>query len=239
MGRSEIIIFQHVEWEKPGRIAYAFEDSGLGYSVLNISKEKKADLPDIGGIAGIVIMGGPMGARDFDAYPGLRDEAKLARDAVSAGIPVLGVCLGHQIIATALGAKLKPAGAAELGFAPVDRVSRDEWLPLGKKPVSVLHWHSDTVGCPDGGTVIASTKKTKNQAFRCGSALGLQFHLEVDTMLFEEWLNTKKMTEGLKKSQISRMKDDFEKESPALQVLADAVFSGFAARCTSFARDHE
>lgn len=87
--------------------------------------------------------------------------------------------------------------------------------------------------------MIASTKKTKNQAFRCGSALGLQFHLEVDTMLFEEWLNTKKMTGDLKKSQISRMKDDFEKESPALQVLADAVFSGFAARCTSFARDNE
>lgn len=58
-------------------------------------------------------------------------------------------------------------------------------------------------------------------------------------MLFEEWLNTKKMTGDLKKSQISRMKDDFEKESPALQVLADAVFSGFAARCTSFARDNE
>ncbi len=167
----KLLFFSMQSGKSWGRIAYAFEDSGLDYSVLNISKEKKADLPDIGSIAGIVLMGGPMGARDFDAYPGLRDEARLAKDAVSAGIPVLGVCLGHQIIATALGAKLKPAGAAELGFAPVDRVSRDEWLPLERNRSRSCTGILILLAVPREGSVIASTKKTKNQAFRCGSAL--------------------------------------------------------------------
>lgn len=237
MAQSQVLIFQHVPWEKPGRIAYSLEDCGLDYCTLSVAGEKNPDLPEVADLSGLVIMGGPMGARDFDAYPGLKAENRLAKAAIKAGVPTIGVCLGHQIMAAALGAKVKSGDNQEIGFFPISRQARDSYLPLGKQPQTVLHWHGDTVACPEGGTLLASSQKTKNQAFRYGSALGMQFHLEVDSLLFEEWMSTKEMTGGMKRSDISRLKDDFDRYSHSIQLLADSVFSAFAARCMTFMRD--
>ena len=99
MPQSQVLILQHVPWERPGRILDSLDDLGLQYQIINVAKQKKPDLPDFGEVSGVVIMGGPMGALDYDKYPGLKAEAKLARAAISVGKPVLGVCLGHQIIA--------------------------------------------------------------------------------------------------------------------------------------------
>ncbi|MFC2745554.1 MAG: type 1 glutamine amidotransferase [Parascardovia denticolens] len=237
MEKSQVIIFQHAEWEKPGRIADALEDSGIDYQILFVAQDKKPALPDLDSISGLVLMGGPMGAQDFDKYPGLKAEGKYTKAAVGVGVPTLGVCLGHQILATALGAKLKSGGKTEMGFSPVERESRDSFLPLGKEPVNVLHWHGDLVSCPEEGTILASTKGTRNQAFRYGPALGLQFHLEVDHTLLEEWLSTEIMIDGLKKSQVKQIRSDYDRFAPEIRPLADTVFRGFAARCVSFGRD--
>ena len=148
----------------------------MSYEVMNIAKEKKPDLPDFSDVSGIVIMGGPMGALDTDKYPGLKAESKLVRAAVSVGKPLLGVCLGHQIIATALGAKLKKGSEPEIGFAPIKRIDKHDYFSMWNKTLDVLHWHNDVVTLPEGAQPLAKSAKTKNQAFRFGSALwALQF----------------------------------------------------------------
>ena len=174
MTQSHVLILQHVPWEKPGRILDSLDDLGMSYEVMNIAKEKKPDLPDFSDVSGIVIMGGPMGALDTDKYPGLKAESKLVRAAVSVGKPLLGVCLGHQIIATALGAKLKKGSEPEIGFAPIKRIDKHDYFSMWNKTLgraALAQRRGDAAGRCDSRW--RSSEKTKNQAFRFGSALGI------------------------------------------------------------------
>lgn len=238
MTAPQVLILQHAPWEQPGRILASLEDLNLETTTLSIVDEKKPDLPDFDEVAGLVIMGGPMGATDFDKHPGLKAEAKLARAAIAVGKPVLGVCLGHQIIATALGAKLMRGAAPEIGFGPIKRVDKHEYFSMWDKQIDVLHWHSDVVTLPEGAQLLARSADTKVQAFRMGSALGLQFHLEVNGALLEQWLEEPSMVKELKRAGGSKaaVREAFAECDCRLQPLAEAVFSGFAARCNSHAR---
>lgn len=104
MATPQVLILQHVLWGRPGCVLLSLEGIGPETVMMNIVGKKKPDLPDLGELAGMIVIGGPMDAPDYNKYPGLRTEAKLARAAVASGKPTLSVCLGYQVIATTLGA---------------------------------------------------------------------------------------------------------------------------------------
>lgn len=238
MTTPRVLIVQHVPWEKPGRILDNLEDLGLETMTITIADKKKPKLPDFGEVCGVVLMGGPMGALDFDKYPGLKAEAKLVKACVAVNKPLLGVCLGHQIIATALGGQLKSGGGKEIGFSPIKQVNKHDFFSMWDKQMNVLHWHSDVVGLPKGAQLLARSSETKVQAFRLGSALGMQFHLEVTPSLLEEWLSEPSMVKELKKagSSKSALREEFARYDAEIMPLADRVFSSFAVRCSNYAK---
>lgn len=177
----------------------AFEDLGLleplladrGYEVRYLDAADATIAPEALRDADLaVVLGGPISANDVDTYPFVADELAAVRARLDAGSPILGICLGAQLIARALGAEVRPASAAEIGYAPVDLTAagRDSVLaPLAGIPV--LHWHGEEVTLPQGAVSLASTAVTEHQAFALGDAvLGLQFHVEADVRRLERWL---------------------------------------------------
>ena len=139
----------------------------------------------------LVVLGGPIGVYEEDRYPFLKPEIALIETRLKAGKPVLGICLGAQLMARALGAKVYAAGFKEIGWAGISLSAGGRASPLAKlaSGTRVLHWHGDTFDLPSGATHLASTPRTPNQAFAVGRhGLALQFHLEVSATGLERWL---------------------------------------------------
>ena len=138
----------------------------------------------------LVVLGGPIGAFDDHIYPFLRDELAVVLQWLASGRPLLGICLGAQLIARALGASVASMGVKEIGFAPLTLTQEGEGSPLaalGQTPV--LHWHGDHFAIPDGATRLAGTQTCANQAFSIGrNVLALQCHLEANPRQIERWL---------------------------------------------------
>ena len=224
-----VLVLQHVPWERPGLVGRAL--AGIPVTARTVVAEPGPDLPRPRDLAGLVVMGGPQDAGDDAAWPGLPAERRLLAESVDDALPVLAVCLGMQLLATALGARLHRRHGTEIGFAQVDVHGSDPVLdPLGRRP-TVLHWHSDAVDLPAGATALVSTATTPVQAFRAGSALGLQFHLEVDGDLLAEWTRTPAMVEGVPGVDVARLLADGRRHlgdlgaraSTGLEAVATAV----------------
>lgn len=221
-----VLVLRHAPWEGPGLIAEAL--AGVPIEVRTVVDDAAPDLPRPRDLAGLVVMGGWQDADDDAGHPGLRAERDLLARAVDADIPVLGVCLGMQLLALALGAPLHRRHGTEIGFGPVEVVGADPVLaPLGAAP-QVLHWHSDAVDLPAGATLLARTHTTPVQAFRAGSALGLQFHLEVDAGLLSTWLAEPGMTAGLTPSDVDRMRADGARLLPTLTAASRSGLTAFS-----------
>jgi GMP synthase-like glutamine amidotransferase len=183
-------VLQHVAFEGPGSIADAASRAGVDLRLVRLQDGDAVPTP--GEVAGVIVMGGPMGALDDHAHPFLAEERALLKECVDQRIPVLGVCLGAQLLATACGGRLwrlprteRLVGAVRLTTAgvsdPVLGAPRSRGLTTTRDPelLEVVHWHRDTFSLPPGAVHLARTGLAPHQAFRVGPvAYGLQFHVE-------------------------------------------------------------
>ncbi|MGO8953133.1 MAG: type 1 glutamine amidotransferase [Rhodomicrobium sp.] len=175
-------VLQHVPFEGPAAIADWAEDRRVRMTVASLHREEP--LPALDAFDMLTVMGGPMSANDEARYSWLGPEITLVRDAIGAGKIVLGVCLGAQIIAKALGAKVYAARHKEIGWFPVRRTPAAHAIFEGLPAEFIaFHWHGETFDLPPGTERLAETAGTPNQAFAFAKrVLGLQFHMEATEM---------------------------------------------------------
>ncbi|MHB2264010.1 glutamine amidotransferase [Aliihoeflea sp. PC F10.4] len=181
--------FRHVGFEDLGSFEAPLRSAGYEIEYVEMAERDPASLdplaPDL-----LVVLGGPIGVYDHDAYPVIEAERQFIETRLRAGRPTLGICLGAQLIAAALGARVYPGPAKEIGWSTLELTQAGRDHPLAELDgVSVLHWHGDTFDMPEGCEHLASTPICRNQAFSRGrNLLALQFHPEVLGSRFEHWL---------------------------------------------------
>ena len=186
---KSVIAIRHVHFEDLGLFHDVLLAAGYRVRYVDVASHDLLQIdplaPDI-----LVILGGPVGVYDDHLYPFLLEERELLRRRLASGLPTIGICLGAQQIAAALGARVAPSGGKEIGFAPISISLQGSSSALRHlKDIPILHWHGDNMELPADVIVLASTELCPNQAFAIGTnILGLQFHPEADPSNIEAWL---------------------------------------------------
>jgi GMP synthase (glutamine-hydrolysing) len=186
------LVLSHVAFEDLGSLEAPLRERG--FKIENVlAATAHFPLPQAVSCDLLVVLGGPIGVYDHEEYPFLKDEIACIRERLEARKPILGICLGAQLMAAALGARVNPGEhGAEIGWAPLQAAPGapvPEWFaPLLAGGLIVFHWHGDTFDLPEGAVLLAGTERYAHQAFALGDfALGLQFHPEVSAGGLESW----------------------------------------------------
>ncbi|MEM3143881.1 MAG: gamma-glutamyl-gamma-aminobutyrate hydrolase family protein [Candidatus Nitrosotenuis sp.] len=182
---SKILVIQNARLEGPGTLGELLKSDGFDLDVVYAKKEKLPQLDH----AAVLVMGAPESANDDLQY--LKDEMRLIRQSVQQNVPTLGICLGSQLIAKAFGARVYAGQKKEIGFyhdVKIDTNTNSVLFAGLSNPFTVFHWHGDTFEIPQGGKRLAYSD-IYNQAFQYGSAIAIQFHLEVDKEIITSWLD--------------------------------------------------
>ena len=237
-----VIVLQHHDADPPAAIATALVAHGFRVDLVRAHDGQPIPAtPGDGSLRAraVVSMGGPMSAEDTTAHPFLMAERRLLEAALRAGVPVLGVCLGGQVLASVLGAKLRKSERKEIGWHPTSLTpgAADDPLFAGEAPTFVpFHWHGDLFEVPPGAVPLARSAITPVQAFRHGDhAHGLQFHLETNDALVRAMLASfpeELAAEGIDPAAIVEQGETF---FPPMQALAARVFGRWVASIAAVA----
>ena len=196
----KLLVFQHVSAEPLGVLDKQLREHRFRIRFVNFSRDPQAQ-PDVRRYNGLIVLGGPMNTDMMDRHPNLEFEMRAIREAIDAGMPVLGICLGGQLIAKALGAKVGRSPEPEIGWYSVTPTEAGRQDPLFRHfsgSERIFQWHGDAFDIPKGGQRLAGSPGCPNQAFSYGeNVYGLQFHLECDAQLIRRWLHTPSMCEEL------------------------------------------
>jgi GMP synthase-like glutamine amidotransferase len=230
-----ILVLQHIACEPPG----AYEEVLLahGATIERVELDEDEAMPDWRAFDAIIAMGGPMSVNDEAELPWLVEEKRVIAEAVRSGVPYWGVCLGSQLLAASLGARVYRGARPEVGLLPVSLTPEASADPVFREvPVNLLtlQWHSDTFDVPDGGVLLASSSLYRAQAFRWGQlAYGLQFHLEVSSDLAREWAKVPAYARDLEtvlgSGSLTRLIEDLERCAPRINDYGKWMFERWLA----------
>lgn len=228
-----VLVLQHIACEHPGVFSEVMRERGV--EPVAVELDRGEPLPAWREFDAVLAMGGPMGAGDEADLPWLADEKRLVHEAVGAGRAFLGVCLGAQLLASALGARVYAAERPEVGLLEVELTAEGREDPLfaglDERLVS-LQWHGDTFDLPDGAARLARSAQVPNQAFRAGGrAYGVQFHLEVTGEMAREWARVPayraSLTETLGAEDGAAFIADVERRADELHPVARRLFANW------------
>lgn len=221
---SEVLIIQNTPLEGSGVLGELFANDGFKIRPVFAKKEKISKNDS----SLLVVLGGPQSANDNLTY--LKEEENLIQDFASKEKPILGICLGSQLIAKAFGAKVYRAEKKEIGFyhdLVID--SNNSKLFSGfENPFTVFHWHGDTFSLPPNAVRLAHSINDTNQAFQVGTAIGLQFHLEVDSKMINLWLDkTEKKLEQIPYISLEKIRQDIDANISTVKKNMDTFYKNF------------
>lgn len=233
MTRRSVQAVRHVGFEDLGSFEAPLQAAGYEIAYVDVADRDPATIDPLAADL-LVMLGGPIGVHDDAAYPFVAGEIALLKARLAADRPTLGICLGAQMMAAALGARVYPAAAKEIGWSALAlRDTGADNLLAALEGVPVLHWHGDTFDLPAGATLLASTAPCPNQAFSRGpNLLGLQFHPEVIGARFEHWLvghASELATAGVSPA---ALRSDARRHAARLETAGPAVLAGWLAGLT-------
>ena len=220
---KEVVILEHVSTEKAGTLLDHLNKNGIPFQSIRLYERGYA-LPPLDSAAALIVMGGPMNVYEEDKFPFLREENLYIKEAVKNKVPYLGICLGSQLLAKALGARVYKAKRAEVGWDDVrlsESAQKDGiFSGLDLSSLKVLQWHEDTFDLPEGAVHLASSPAVPHQAYSLdGLFYGLQFHVEVDRPMLQQWFE--------KRDDLEKILSEYDGYHLELARITERIYGNF------------